>query len=448
MRASLLLATASLFASLVAPAAVNAQWSYLGLGSRQVHKLRVARPYLFAATDGGLFRRTLPSPDTVPPADTVWEAIGFQGRDVRALLACAPDTLLAGLSQPVSPGDTVYLYRTTDGGTSWHPFQNGFGSGTFSGQVRELDRRSDQPETLFGLGSQLERSIDGGESWKPVGGCVQTAQNVMRVNPYFPSRIWSGGENAFFWPVICWSTDGGDSWQTKLLFAGGDNAVDAITFHPANPNAVYIGMEGQVQRTLDGGESWQSMPSPNGSLYLYGIAISPQNPVRVYCAGAGHVPDPRGVVLYVSDDASSSWSATAYPAPLQYGIFDLLVVANAGLDEAYVAADRGAFRYLTTSGDPTDASARALASTFPLRAVLPNPAGETAWVEFVLPSEREISLQVHSISGKKVSTLAAGRYPAGVHRLSWSTQALPSGIYVVRLQAGEFASSKTLIVLH
>jgi hypothetical protein len=37
------------------------------------------------------------------------------------------------------------------------------------------------------------------------------------------------------------------------VFAGGDNAVDAIAAHPTDPDVVYLGMEGRVMKSEDGG---------------------------------------------------------------------------------------------------------------------------------------------------------------------------------------------------
>jgi len=50
-------------------------------------------------------------------------------------------------------------------------------------------------------------------------------------------------------------------------------------------------------------------------------------------------------------------------------------------------------------------------------------------------------------TGREVGVVADGYYGAGMHRLAWDAGGLPSGVYLVRLEAsGRTATAKALLV--
>ena len=323
------------------------QWTYLGLGSREVRRLRVHGELLYACTDSGLFHKELGS------ADTLWAPLGLAGRRVHALWAASPESILAAVR--VASGDSVSLYRSTDMGASWQSYQNGFGNG-WNVEARDL-QGFPLGRDLIGVAATIEKSEDGGVSWRQVvQGCVF---NFVRANPIAPGHVWAGGETCIFAPVIFRSRDAGDTWREMHLEAGGDNACDAVAYHPTDPDVVYVGMEGRVMRTLDGGDKWDEVTAPNPGLYLTGMAIRGRLPLRVYAAGNNTPADPRGVVLYASDDGGGSWTAVAQPAPLRRGVLDLLYVGRVDEDWLLLATDRGVYRYVDA---PTAVAPRSWAS--------------------------------------------------------------------------------------
>jgi hypothetical protein len=73
-----------------------------------------------------------------------------------------------------------------------------------------------------------------------------------------------------------------------------------------------------------------------------------------------------------------------------------------------------------------------------LRQNRPNPFNPLTEIEFGLPSSQQISLEVYSVEGRRVATLAQGAYDAAYHRVVWdgtdSTGAeVSSGVYFYRL---------------
>ncbi len=70
----------------------------------------------------------------------------------------------------------------------------------------------------------------------------------------------------------------------------------------------------------------------------------------------------------------------------------------------------------------------------------PNPARAGASIEFSLPADGDVRLDVIDAAGRRVATLADGSHGAGVHRVTWTGQtgagrAAP-GVYMLRLESG------------
>jgi len=75
---------------------------------------------------------------------------------------------------------------------------------------------------------------------------------------------------------------------------------------------------------------------------------------------------------------------------------------------------------------------------FRLRPVSPNPFHSTTWIEFDLPEEAEIRLDLFNVLGRKIRILFSGRASAGIRRIQWdglNEEGLPvsSGLYILRL---------------
>ena len=73
-------------------------------------------------------------------------------------------------------------------------------------------------------------------------------------------------------------------------------------------------------------------------------------------------------------------------------------------------------------------------------------------VEFGLPVSQRISLEVYSVEGRLVKTLAEGVYGAGYHKAIWRGRdregvEVSSGIYFYRLVAGEKKLTRKMILL-
>jgi oligosaccharide 4-alpha-D-glucosyltransferase len=84
---------------------------------------------------------------------------------------------------------------------------------------------------------------------------------------------------------------------------------------------------------------------------------------------------------------------------------------------------------------------------FALHPCYPNPFNGQTRVSFDLPRASLVKLDVFNMLGQRVATLADTSFPAGKHELSWNAAALPSGVYVLRLQAGTVVRQQKALLL-
>jgi hypothetical protein len=77
----------------------------------------------------------------------------------------------------------------------------------------------------------------------------------------------------------------------------------------------------------------------------------------------------------------------------------------------------------------------------------PNPFNPSTTIEFALPKSAFVTLKVYNLLGEEVATLVAEQRAAGIHRINWEARGLASGVYLYRLDTGEFVETRKLILL-
>ena len=172
-------------------------------------------------------------------------------------------------ASPAAPG-RAYLasyesgvYRTDDGGTSWHRLDS-----YPSDYAHSVLAHPDLPDTVY-VGSEpaaVYRSADGGATWEELDG--------LRAVPE--------------------SSEWGFHSPTR------DSHIRDLRAAPGDADCLYAGIEvGGMVRSADGGRSWRQLPGLNDDIHC--VSLSANRPNRVYVATA-RAP-------YRSDDGGGQWEA-------------------------------------------------------------------------------------------------------------------------------------------
>ena len=88
-----------------------------------------------------------------------------------------------------------------------------------------------------------------------------------------------------------------------------------------------------------------------------------------------------------------------------------------------------------------------LAEQYILSQNYPNPFNPTTTIEYTLPRSGDVSLIIHNIAGQEVIRLVNKNQNEGNHTVTWNASNVASGVYIYRLQAGEFVQTKKMVLL-
>ncbi len=77
----------------------------------------------------------------------------------------------------------------------------------------------------------------------------------------------------------------------------------------------------------------------------------------------------------------------------------------------------------------------------------PNPFNAVAQLEYELTATAPVNLTIFDISGREVATLVSGTQNAGRHQVTWNAEQQPSGVYLVRLNAGDKSVTREMVLL-
>ena len=77
----------------------------------------------------------------------------------------------------------------------------------------------------------------------------------------------------------------------------------------------------------------------------------------------------------------------------------------------------------------------------------PNPFNPTTTIQFALPRAIHVSMKVYNALGLEVATLLDEHLPPGQYKTAWNAADFAGGVYVYRIQAGDFLETKKLILL-
>ncbi len=82
-----------------------------------------------------------------------------------------------------------------------------------------------------------------------------------------------------------------------------------------------------------------------------------------------------------------------------------------------------------------------------LQYIYPNPFNPVTNIAFQLSENSQVNITLYNIKGEKISTQVNHTYPAGYHTFSWNSLNLPSGIYLLNINLGQYHESQKILLL-
>jgi hypothetical protein len=117
------------------------------------------------------------------------------------------------------------------------------------------------------------------------------------------------------------------------------------------------------------------------------------------------------------------------------------------LDPDSTITDMGRYFYdQSVTGIEYDSN-RPTPDEFCLQSPYPNPFNPVTTFKIELPAASWVTLEIYDVSGRSRGFVVDGWRSAGYHEVTFDAAGLASGVYVYRLEAGEFRASGKMVLL-
>ncbi len=159
------------------------------------------------------------------------------------------------------------VFRSTNGGTTWTTF-NGFNVGTLAQTFRNIEFPTRLVGYVSGSRDTVWKTTDGGVTWNKLPVPTPGVTPQITYTDMFAldaNTVFLVG-NGFPRKVVFKSTDGGNSWQEitgNILAIMPVSNLNSVVFHDANNG--YVGANGAILVTNNGGASWSLDVQPSGN---------------------------------------------------------------------------------------------------------------------------------------------------------------------------------------
>lgn len=186
------------------------------------------------------------------------------------------------------------LYRSMDRGDTWEKISPDL-------TYNEPDKMGDIPfQTLFAISEsplkfgliyagtddgRVHITKDGGTTWQEIGKGLPYRKWVSRLaaSAFDLGTVYmsqNGKRDDDFAAYLWKSTDFGETWQDiSANIPGGP--VNVIREDPKNKNVLYVGTDFGVYVSINGGKSWQSLPTGLPTTYVQDLVIHPRENILI-----------------------------------------------------------------------------------------------------------------------------------------------------------------------
>jgi hypothetical protein len=340
----------------------------------------------------------------------------------------------------VAVGDSGTIVRTTNGGANWISQISGTDL-----QLTSVCLTDENNGWIVGGGATgfyglILNTTNSGTTWSiQISDLPNRLHDVCFVDSVIGTVVGGGG-------TILRTTDGGFNWFSQT--SGTSNTLYGVSFTDANLGSA-VGSYGTILRTMNGGIpvelisftssvnqnnvtlDWATATELNNQGFEIERASSSTTPVQVwekvgFVPGAGTTTEPRSYSFIDSDLEPGNYSYR-----LKQIDYD------------------GTFEY----SEEVEAEIHSLEPVeFSLEQNYPNPFNPVTIIRYSLLSKSLVRLKVYNLLGEEVTTLInelkeAGSYEVEFNSHSGSVRNLPSGVYLYRINAGEYTATKKMILL-
>jgi|GEM_PF-2109164 len=383
-------------------------------------------------------------------------ALSWYGGANSSVSRVAQDTMYAtnGFGNPV--------YRTGDGGQTWHRV---FVPNLILNVCVEVCRAAPDRAYLGGLGvsetgkqwvfHSLYGTSDGGQNWIPIDTLTASSPdslafyNSLWVSPVH-SRILLAAVDE---EMLLRSTDGGYTWDTLFTY---------LQYAPTGAERVFVQEADYIRVSYDSGENWDplllvtdsvramSYNPLSGNLFavwgdsLYRIAPSAETTPLVYMPSENlflNLDAERSSKVFLSYyDVRTSTSCLLrsfdYGANFETDTVDVVPIVLRTGDDELIIGDLGKSFWRSEEAFTHVMESRLVDRAIVFK-ILPLPFTNHLIMQITLENDAFTDVALYDVAGRKVETVLRGMLLAGSSRFEYDTRSLSQGVYFYTARIGE-----------
>lgn len=361
-------------------------------------------------------------------------------------------------------------YKTTDGGATWSVLTTGETSTFYGCYFTDANTG-----WVVGSSGTLIHTTDGGATFTPQDpNNTSTLYCITMINNSVGYISGSSGR-------VRRTTDGGVNWDTVDVDYTGVTLY-SVSFKDEN-NGMTGGSVGRTYYTNDGGETWTFENTSMSTIYKVYVEKSSADTAAAYAVGTNayvmrnfHVIVPVELASFSANvngsNVTLSWITATELNNLGFEIerraeeeewIELGFVEGHGTtteSQVYSFTDNdlvpgvynyrikqidynGSYKYYDLQ-EEIDISAP---NTYELSQNYPNPFNPTTKIKYSVPTEGLVNIAVYNVLGEKVVDLVNNVQKAGNYELTFDARNFASGMYIYRMESGNFVSIKKMMIL-
>ncbi|MFA7288174.1 MAG: YCF48-related protein [Melioribacteraceae bacterium] len=340
------------------------------------------------------------------------------------------------------------VFETSDGGITWNDSQD-FRLTHFS--MGGIDFYDNETGIIFNALEESEIGSnnydlnyifiteDGGKKWK--------MKRFDLTEPFYPFKMRFIDKET----IICVSVNGvwksynkGDTWIRKYdQWLYGGKAYDFYN----KKNGFISASASRYLYSTDGGESFTEMTKKSyvNARDLKFIGRYSSEAERVIEAGENGA----AMIHYFYDTYENSYDITTYTG-LQFNSISVFVENNR--PHVWIAGDGFNVYYREYEMIVSAEKDLEIPNEYKLLQNYPNPFNPSTTIEYQLPKEGNVKLEVYNSLGQLVNVLVNTSQSTGNHKLVWNGKdsfgsSVASGIYFYRITSGNFSNVNKMILL-
>ena len=365
----------------------------------------------------------------------------------------------------VEAGFGYILYKSSDGGLSWHPAIDGLDA--FNVNALSMNKisgnlyigsdphgfylSSDEGTTWVGRNTGLTntfiqslstnmsedifagtyfggvfRTTNEGLQWQEVNNGI-TYTNIASLIVLSDGAILAGGGavptggNATFR-----STNNGDNWHMVM-----DKPCLSFTQIPGGK--VFALFVPQIWASTDGGENWTK---PNQGPEIFAELLT-SNSLGSLLAG-------NSSTVYISGDEGMHWQEME-PLP---DFVPVNCLAFDSLNYLYVGSwEKGLYKSVIPVITSLNENSKINPDEFMLYQNYPNPFNSVTKLKYSIAAPGMVQIKIFDLFGSEIKTLLNEYRQTGIYELEFNASNLPSGVYFYRMIIGRYSETKKLILL-